>query len=192
MRMLESKGPLADISASGALDLTFASRTSGPVGSECQIRSTSWRFVPDNAFRKTVCPGFARATTAPIRAPRFRASSEVRAQYCGRREPSARAPGWPPISPPKLGWETFRCARKRGGIICKKAAIMGATTRRLPRRPHRRRHRKCPARKGLNVGRIVCPTQLKSYSRLHSSSRRRLGCLCRSGHCRRRLPVARI
>ena len=38
MRMLESKGPLANISASGALDLTFASRASGPVGSECQIR----------------------------------------------------------------------------------------------------------------------------------------------------------
>src|SRR5580704_2608251 len=29
MRMLESKGPLANISASGALDLTFASRASG-------------------------------------------------------------------------------------------------------------------------------------------------------------------
>ena len=41
MRMLESKGPLEDINSSGAFDLTFASRTRGPVGSERQIRSTS-------------------------------------------------------------------------------------------------------------------------------------------------------
>ncbi|HTV31460.1 MAG TPA: hypothetical protein VMF32_27255, partial [Xanthobacteraceae bacterium] len=34
------KGPLANISAGGALDLTFASRICGQLGSECQIRST--------------------------------------------------------------------------------------------------------------------------------------------------------
>jgi hypothetical protein len=41
MRMLESKGPLANLRLSGALDLTFASRVCRQVGSECQIRSTS-------------------------------------------------------------------------------------------------------------------------------------------------------
>src|ERR1700735_4495383 len=36
------KGPLANISASGALDLTLASRVRGRPGSECQIRSTGY------------------------------------------------------------------------------------------------------------------------------------------------------
>jgi len=40
MRMLESKDHQKNMSA-GALDLTFASRAHGWVGSECQIRSTS-------------------------------------------------------------------------------------------------------------------------------------------------------
>jgi hypothetical protein len=56
--MLESKDHWLIIEASGALDLTFASRTRSQVGCECQIRSTSnayyWRvsvrLIPGRAW----------------------------------------------------------------------------------------------------------------------------------------------
>ena len=154
--------------------MTFASRTSGPVGSECQIRSTSCDSYPTTLSKDSlsrICPRNNRPDSrAPLQSLVGRPSSILRSPRTvgkGARLASdftAKA---------RLGNVSLRA--EKGGIICKKAAIMGATARRLPRRPHRRRHRKCPARKGLNVGRIVCPTQLKSYSRLHSSSRRRFG-----------------
>ena len=48
------KGPLASIGFYGALDLTFASRARGWVGSECQIRSTSLLFLTEGARQLVV------------------------------------------------------------------------------------------------------------------------------------------
>src|SRR5436190_1564449 len=46
LRVLESKDHWEILDSSGALDLTFALRIRGSVGSECQIRSTRWLAGP--------------------------------------------------------------------------------------------------------------------------------------------------
>jgi hypothetical protein len=67
-----------------------------------------------------------------------------------------------PVSPPKLGGETFRCARKEryalgegcdNGARRQRARIGALASDSTPM---------CPARKRLNVWRKMCPTQLKS------------------------------
>src|ERR1051325_3323452 len=55
------------LSASGALGLTFASRTRGEVGSECQIRSTSRETGRGLRREKGVSDSFLRAAGGPPR-----------------------------------------------------------------------------------------------------------------------------